>query len=229
MKNQEEFLKNEWFQRWVSAENDTEAQKYWEDWMKLNPDQVDELIESRNMVRAMSFEKHTVNTEQVDASWNEVHDNIHEGYFIALFGSGLKVAAALAFLVASLMVFQYYSAENDLFSLQENASKYIVKYAEKGTKLTVQLSDGTKIKLNGGSKLVYPDVFCSNRREVELTGEGYFIVAHETDRPFIVKTGSISTTVLGTKFAVNASNLKEVQVALVSGKVKVENRRDYSF
>jgi len=223
MTNQEEYLKNEWFQRWVASENDLEAEQYWEEWMKLNPDQAADLIESRNMVRTMSFENHTVSAEQVDASWNEVRTSIYDGYLSTFFGNGFRVAATLAFLVASLMVFQHLSSEEDLFSLQEESSRYIVKYAEKGTKLTVQLSDGSKIKLNGGSKLVYPEVFCRNSREVELTGEGYFIVAHDKDRPFIVKTGGINTTVLGTKFAVNARNLNKVQVALVSGKVKVEN------
>ncbi|MEQ6118347.1 FecR domain-containing protein [Reichenbachiella sp. MALMAid0571] len=225
MKNQEEYLKNKWFQRWVASEGDDEANKYWENWMKMNPHQVDELKESRDIIRSISFQKYKVSDEQIDSSWSEVQNNITEGYFNSLFRNGLKVAAVLTFLISSLIVFQYYSTDRSFNSFQENSSRYVVKHAEKGTKLTVQLSDGTKIKLNGGSKLIYPEVFCSDSREVELFGEGYFIVAHEKERPFIVKSGGISTTVLGTKFAVNAINPDQVQVALVSGKVKVENTK----
>lgn len=222
MEHQEDYLKNEWFQRWVAREEDEEANHYWKNWMKENPDLKEDLIKKRDMVRAMSFQEYTVGQEHIDGSWHEVRDSINRTHQSFGFKGIMKIAAAIALLVASVFIWQgniKIKTDVDNFAYGQN----IIKHAEKGTKLTVQLSDGTKIKLNGGSKLIYPEVFGSQSREVELVGEGFFDVAHETDRPFIVKAGKINTTVLGTRFAVNAMNEEKVQVALVSGKVKVEN------
>ncbi|MCL4547737.1 MAG: FecR domain-containing protein [Bacteroidetes bacterium] len=91
-----------------------------------------------------------------------------------------------------------------------------------GEKLVLTLSDGSKITLNAESKLKYPAHFDENQREVYLEGEAYFEVHHDQSKPFIVHTGNISTTVLGTKFNVNAfPNEKEISVSLVEGSVKV--------
>ena len=50
------------------------------------------------------------------------------------------------------------------------------------------LSDGTKVYLNAGSRLVYPDIFSDKNREVFLVGEAFFDVKHDKQHPFIVQT-----------------------------------------
>ncbi|MEQ9290136.1 MAG: FecR domain-containing protein [Cyclobacteriaceae bacterium] len=223
MEDHKDYLKNEWFQRWVAKDDDEEANNYWKSWMEENPALKKDLIENRELVRSMSFEEHTVGDDHINDSWHEVRDSINQTYHLFSIKGAVKIAAAIALLLASIFIWQgNIKIKTDGHHLADEKS--IVKHAEKGTKLTVQLSDGTKIKLNGGSKLIYPEVFGSQSREVELVGEGFFDVAHEKDRPFIVKAGKINTTVLGTRFAVNAMNEDKVQVALVSGKVKVENK-----
>lgn len=84
------------------------------------------------------------------------------------------------------------------------------------------LPDGTKVTVNLNSKLQYPTVFKTDIREVYLSGEAYFEVAHDAARPFIVHTGSYSTKVLGTVFNVNAyPGSEQVTVTVTSGKVQV--------
>ena len=73
-----------------------------------------------------------------------------------------------------------------------------------GTEHRVVLSDGTSVRLNAGSKLVYPIRFCSDKRIVYLEGEGYFDVAKDAEHPFVVNTQYGSIQVLGTSFNVNA-------------------------
>lgn len=76
--------------------------------------------------------------------------------------------------------------------------------------------------LNADSKLRYPDRFDNARREVYLEGEGYFVVQHMMNQPFILYTGNLSTTVLGTKFNVSAyPENKAIAVSLLEGKVQV--------
>lgn len=84
------------------------------------------------------------------------------------------------------------------------------------------LVDGTKVWLNSESTLKYPTAFASNERVVELTGEGYFEVAHRSNQPFKVITNKQTVEVLGTHFNINAyPNENSIATTLVQGSVKV--------
>lgn len=85
------------------------------------------------------------------------------------------------------------------------------------------LSDGTQVWLNAESSLKFPSRFVENRREVILQGEGFFKVARDTVRPFIVHTGEIVTEVLGTEFNVRNYAEDDTHVTLLQGSVKVRN------
>ncbi len=91
-----------------------------------------------------------------------------------------------------------------------------------GEKSIITLSDSSQVTLNAESKLRYPDLFNNVNREVYLEGEGYFVVKHTAHQPFILHTGNLSTTVLGTTFNVSAyPENKAIAVSLVEGEVKV--------
>ncbi len=101
-------------------------------------------------------------------------------------------------------------------------NQLIVPYG-KTTFLT--LSDGTKIWVNSGTKLVYPTVFDDNKREIYLVGEVYLDVTKDENRPFVIKTNHIDVNVLGTKLNVSAYNDTDAQsVVLVSGAVNIKSK-----
>jgi ferric-dicitrate binding protein FerR (iron transport regulator) len=84
------------------------------------------------------------------------------------------------------------------------------------------LPDSTQVWLNAGSTLEYPDHFDLTNREVTLSGEAYFDVKHAAEHPFVIHTGQILTTVLGTAFNINAyPERSNVTVSVSRGKVKV--------
>ena len=86
----------------------------------------------------------------------------------------------------------------------------------------IELSDGTKVWLNAGSKLVFPDYFEKNGRHVELFGEAYFEVKSDITNPFYVKTIDTEVMVTGTSFNVCDYNTdKNSVITLVEGKVNV--------
>ncbi len=86
----------------------------------------------------------------------------------------------------------------------------------------ILLPDSTQVWLNAGSTLDYPEHFNDSTREVTLVGEAYFDVKHAAEHPFIIHTGQIQTTVLGTAFNINAySDQSNIQVSVSRGKVKV--------
>src|SRR5690606_8432623 len=92
-----------------------------------------------------------------------------------------------------------------------------------GSRTVVQLSDGSVVHLNAGSRLKYPYTFTGNTREVALMGEGYFEVAHNAERPFVVKAGGLNVRALGTTFNVLAyPDIDAVETTLVEGKVVLE-------
>ncbi len=97
----------------------------------------------------------------------------------------------------------------------------VERSTEAGERSRVQLPDGSVVILNVGSKISYPQKFSDSIRAVHLEGEAYFDVAHNEQLPFVVQSGSVNTTVLGTSFNINARNLDKPDVTLVTGKVQV--------
>ena len=86
----------------------------------------------------------------------------------------------------------------------------------------ITLPDGSKILLHTTARLDYQSGFSAKVREVTLHGEAYFDI-HKDTRPFIVHTGSIRTTVLGTAFNIDANDERDIVITVTKGKVKVEN------
>jgi len=94
----------------------------------------------------------------------------------------------------------------------------------------VTLSDGTKIFLNAGSRLVYPEYFTGKVREVFLVGEAFFEVEHNDDQLFIVQTTDLRVKVLGTSFNVSAYPTdKIIETVLTYGKVRLEQPNSRLF
>lgn len=92
----------------------------------------------------------------------------------------------------------------------------------RGGEYSLVLSDGTVVYLNAMSELRFPVNFVGKKREVELSGEAYFEVEKDADRPFIVKTGDLEIKVLGTEFNVCAyPEKKAVKTTLVEGSVEL--------
>lgn len=100
---------------------------------------------------------------------------------------------------------------------QDGFNQIIVPY---GRRSTVILADGTQVKLNSGSRLIYQPQFKKNKREVYLEGEGYFEVKKNTGVPFYVQTDRFNVKVTGTTFNVQAYKNEDLyNTVLVEGKV----------
>ena len=114
-----------------------------------------------------------------------------------------------------------------------NRESAIVTYntlsTPKGGQYQLVLSDGSKVWLNAASSIRYPTAFTGNERRVEITGEAYFEVVHNSKMPFRVEKGEMTVEVLGTHFNINAYEDESViQTTLLQGRVKVVNRPSYA-
>lgn len=126
-------------------------------------------------------------------------------------------AAAAVLLVAVCGVYLY-----RMMSRSPEMEDYTVYTTGTGERRQVVLADGTGVWLNAGSQLRASKTFDGDKREVFLSGEGYFEVTRNPDKPFIIHTGKLTTTVLGTVFNVRSyTNEQLEEVAVVSGKVSV--------
>lgn len=94
----------------------------------------------------------------------------------------------------------------------------------------ILLPDGTRVFLNAGSRLIYPNFFADKNREVFLVGEAFFDVEHNAGKPFIVQTTDIRVQVLGTQFNVSAYPSDNIiETVLTSGKVRLEQNNSGIF
>jgi ferric-dicitrate binding protein FerR (iron transport regulator) len=109
-----------------------------------------------------------------------------------------------------------------LFLTRENSEPFFITVsANAGAITTLTLPDSTRVHLNAESRFSYPDRFSKDERTVILDGEGYFEVAKESDRPFIVRTPhDAEVAVYGTRFNLDAyGESKKVSVSLEEGRV----------
>ncbi len=113
-------------------------------------------------------------------------------------------------------------------SYQELATNEII--VPLGENAQVILPDQTHVWLNSGTRLKYPSSFTGKNRDVELLGEAYFDVKHDSDRPFRVITENLTVKVLGTQFNVEALNDRdEVNITLIEGKVNLQTNKGQSI
>ena len=114
--------------------------------------------------------------------------------------------------------------------VEENVSeeKEEIKYNQlivpHGKRTVLTLSDGSRLWVNAGTRVVYPLMFEKENREIFVDGEVFLDVKNRGNSPFTVKTNGISVQVTGTSFNVMAYKDEEIQsVVLVDGKVEVKS------
>ncbi|MEN8125687.1 MAG: FecR domain-containing protein [Bacteroidota bacterium] len=115
-------------------------------------------------------------------------------------------------------------------SVNNNKVAYNTLIVPYGTRSKVKLSDGSMVWLNSGSKLVYPIVFNSAKREVYLEGEAIFEVTHNKAHPFMIMIDNHEIEVLGTVF--NVSNYLDeniINTTLKSGSIQINYKGDSFF
>lgn len=126
-------------------------------------------------------------------------------------------AAAIALLVVSVHLYHVW-----FYHVPETVATETSLFVPAGQRVSMTLQDGTVVWLNAQSRLTYPSVFTGKERRVHVEGEAYFEVAPDSEQPFVVSTGALELTVLGTEF--NIYNYPEEaisRVSLVKGRLQV--------
>ena len=133
-----------------------------------------------------------------------------------------RVAVVLLIPVITLLIYTQLF-QSGQYAAQIEIDQKIEVISPRGSRTFLELSDGTKVWLNHDSKMIYPQKFIGNVRTVKLLGEGYFEVAPNKAKPFIVESNGMIVKAVGTAFNVRAYNDgTDFETTLESGKVIIE-------
>jgi ferric-dicitrate binding protein FerR (iron transport regulator) len=137
----------------------------------------------------------------------------------------MRAAAAVVLLAGATTIASYFLVN------YKTSAPVVVAMREistaRGERRDVELPDGSRVTLAAESRLRYPERLDGAARDVELTGEAYFSIAHDSTRPFSVRAPGVVTRVLGTEFNVRSySATTEAQVVVASGRVLVRPSHD---
>lgn len=222
-----DFVLDDDFRAWLNGtapEND----HLWESWLRANPSRLPEIEKAKKIVLAINFQGRPVPTFEVQQQWQRLESSMaampstqasdqQERRFQV--GWIFKLIAAACLVLGGFFFVNRYMAMKQGAAV---ASSPVEQKTANGQQLKLTLPDGTKVMLNAGSAISYPKAFAANIREVNLTGEAFFDVVRNEEAPFVIRTGEVTTKVLGTSFNVRAyPENGAVQVAVVEGKVKV--------
>ncbi len=169
-----------------------------------------------------NYTQHQINASQIDTNkeWSRLEKKLNNGIHTRLI---IRYAAAAVILIATGL-FYFYPTTNQTMVVVDN--NQVIKENPRGVKSQIQLPDGTHVWLNSASSISYQNDFSDSVRLITLKGEAYFEVVKDSIRPFIVKSGNITTTALGTAFNVNAFNEDNIQVSLHEGKVSLAKENE---
>lgn len=149
-------------------------------------------------------------------AWKKVNASVARSARRRLFVISSRVAAAVIILVVSAFALWQLGSNRNALTEFSTALNDV-------SKPVLVLPDGTNVTVNRNSKISYPKKFTGNTREVTLSGEAFFDVTPNPEKPFIIHANGASVKVLGTSFNVYAyGNEPVVEVMVKTGKVELQ-------
>jgi transmembrane sensor len=199
-----ELLMREYWQYLENKENVSDALEF-------------DVLKSQILSRIQKSKNRSKNTHQLfPHNWQNVVTRIAAMLFIPL-------------LLGSVYV--YYQMDNRYNKIASTASVMQEVIACPGSRVHFTLPDHSEVWLNSGSKLNFAlNMTSFDQRNVKLTGQGYFKVAHDKKHPFIVETEKIKIQALGTSFDVSSySNDCQISSILEEGSIALINMQNIEF
>jgi len=142
----------------------------------------------------------------------------------------ISIQKVAAIILLPLLIYSGFISMRNA-SLKKQQEEHVVMQtisSRQGMLTQFDLADGTKVWLNSGSVLEFPNSFTGNLREVKLTGEAFFKVTKNEKQPFLVHAKNLDIEVLGTSFnVVSYDDEQQAEVVLVEGKVKLSDEKDH--
>ncbi|MEJ7644767.1 MAG: FecR domain-containing protein [Chryseolinea sp.] len=200
-------------------------------WISQHPEKKEVVDEALRIVRAINNERQFfLHDSKQQEIWMRIEasvsSEIKSGRFSTLAWYGIA-ASILVIAVAAFSLLEYGNinlpGKQSAAEIRKADGEHLLKYSnESNMPHSLVLEDGTVVTLQPHSVIEYPQLFSATRRDVYLSGEAFFNVARNPQKPFSVYANEIVTRVLGTSFTVRAyEKERDVVVAVKTGKVSV--------
>ena len=224
----EDFITDESFGEWVKGKSDKHT-AFWEFWLEAHPEKKEIVKQARQLLEALKNQPTAINDDEISIEVAKVVSQVEEEQPRLFFPWWGKVAAAAVVALGIGVWFWSTFVPNTPATVAtlplnttttKNAKVEVINNTN--SDYTASLPDGSTVVLKKGSKVSFIEKFVGDKREVFLTGEGFFNVVRNPAQPFYVYANGLVTRVLGTSFTVRAyAKDKEVIVAVKTGKVMV--------
>ncbi len=197
-------------------------------WLEENPEAVAEYMTEAEWEAFQQTDQLSVRVSRT--IWQKIrHQTYAEKGFVFYIRRWAVAASVLLVIALSWYVIKRPSVTRETpvaVNSVKRISKELVNRNKSNIPQEFKLSDGSTIELMPGSTLSYPDTFMTHERLVSLRGEAVFHVAKSKKMPFVVNSGTISTTALGTVFRVKShKKSNHIEVELMEGRVVVKALR----
>jgi transmembrane sensor len=240
----DDLIKDEFFQKWVFSPSE-ESDRFWLDFLQNYPDHRERVEEARQF---LSF-FHIKDKDVFEARLGNLKKRINHSVDAPPPVEPAKLPPPPAapkpqvkytrkkivriaylcgmFLIGAFAIIYSFLPDGDSqpVSAQKADSEQIV-FSKKGKRNIVTLPDGTKVWLNAESNLTYPNNLDSLRnRTVKLSGEAFFQVSENLQKPFIVQVGEVNLVGYAASFNVSAyPSSKMVDAVVLTGRVRMEHK-----
>jgi transmembrane sensor len=235
----EDFLAEESFSNYLLQVNELDI-IFWKKWIRENPQSHEEINKAKELFFLLRNQKHFAEVAKQDEIENEYSklqslikkDSKAEGEIISLNEGSknsdfkkimLRITGVAAILIILVSLWKYSGPANKV----DSKTEFILFAQTSNISKEVTLPDGSLVQLNNYSSVDISRNFNNKKREVLLKGSAFFKVYKDPSRPFIVTSGSIKTTALGTAFYVYNLHPETISVSLLRGKVRVEGNQNY--
>ena len=181
---------------------------------------MNDIIKNKSVEQEFPFRFAKVESD-ADAVFNRIQNKIQREY--TQFNIGVSYKWKYTAIAASILLVLLSTLYTATF-FENKLIPNIEVLAVAGSKTRVVLPDETVVWLNGNSVIRYPQEFSSNDRLVSISGEAFFEVSKDKDKPFIVQFDQMDIKVLGTEFNVLAAADSDViETTLLNGSVAICN------
>ncbi|MBQ9137155.1 MAG: FecR domain-containing protein [Alistipes sp.] len=153
-----------------------------------------------------------------EAVMSRIHNKENKAHRMALVSQMLRVAVVVVVALAVTAIVGMAVNRSPRLEWKE-------VYTQRGESRTVELEDGSTIRLAPGSRLIYPTAFTEDVRRVYLSGEAFADIAKDETRRFVVAAEQVDVVVHGTQFNIRAyDSNSEVEVMLLEGSVDMQTK-----
>lgn len=228
--NAEDFAADDDFKEWVSHPT-PRSEAFWRGFLAEYPERYYQVEEGRRLVEGLyQLPGPPVSERQISGVWTRIEGTLSAKEQVApprwlVRRQHWQLAASVAMLLALGWLVRGYLAEAPAplaTSQSTHQQQWIEATNDADETMSLQLPDGSRIDLGRNSRLKYPKEFTGSLREVYLTGEAFFDIEKNPQKPFMVYTNGLITKVLGTSFHVSAPlYAPSVTVSVRSGRVSV--------